>query len=79
MMRSDQAPYVDERQTSGAVDFDAALEAFLAGGMRMLPVIDVDCRHDNGQAVHPAERPRPSSGFAPRTIAAAASLGMGAL
>jgi hypothetical protein len=33
-MRSDQAPYVDERQTSGAVDFDAALEAFLAGGDR---------------------------------------------
>ena len=33
-MRSDQAPYVDERQTSGAVDFDAALEAFLSGGDR---------------------------------------------
>ena len=32
MMRSDQAPYGDERQTSGATDFDAALEAFLAGG-----------------------------------------------
>ena len=32
MMRSNQAPYVDERQTSGAVDFDAALEAFLTGG-----------------------------------------------
>ena len=31
MMRSDQAPYVDERQTSGAVDFDAALKAFLFG------------------------------------------------
>jgi len=28
MRRSDQAPYVDERQTSGATD----LEAFLAGG-----------------------------------------------
>ena len=34
MMRSNQAPYVDERQTSGATDFDAALEAFLAGGDR---------------------------------------------
>ena len=34
MMRSNQAPYVDERQTSGAVDFDAALEAFFAGGDR---------------------------------------------
>lgn len=33
-MRSDQAPDVDERQTSGAVDFDAALEAYLAGGDR---------------------------------------------
>jgi hypothetical protein len=32
MRRSDQAPYVDERQTSGATDFDAALKAFLAGG-----------------------------------------------
>jgi hypothetical protein len=34
MMRSgsDQAPSVDERQTSGATDFDAALDAYLAGG-----------------------------------------------
>ena len=29
--RKAQTPYLDERQTSGAVDFDAALEAFLAG------------------------------------------------
>jgi hypothetical protein len=33
-MRSDQTPYVDDRQASGAVDFDAALEAFLPGGDR---------------------------------------------
>jgi hypothetical protein len=29
MMRSAQAPYLDERQTSSAVDFDAAFEAYL--------------------------------------------------
>jgi len=33
-MRSDHPPYFDERQMSGAVDFDASLEAFLAGGDR---------------------------------------------
>ena len=32
MMRSDQAPNVDERSQSGATDFDAALEAYLYGG-----------------------------------------------
>jgi hypothetical protein len=30
--RSAQAPYLDERQTSGAVDFDAAFDAYRSNG-----------------------------------------------
>ena len=32
MMRSARATALDERSLAGATDFDAALEAFLAGG-----------------------------------------------
>jgi hypothetical protein len=51
MERSEQAPHLDERQTSGAVDFDAAFDAYLSGGgtkaaeaLLQAAGIVIDCR-----------------------------------
>ena len=51
MGRSARAPYLDERQVSGAVDFDAAFDAYMStGGTRAAEAllqaagIVIDCR-----------------------------------